>query len=169
MSNEKQLSLGILMYAQDNDEILPPVATPKNSMLWPDLVKPYVKNDRVRVCPSDSGDAVNSYGLNEVAFADLNDNPNAVPYSLAAFSTPAYTIMMGEVGTEDDLKTPRLNAYKLIEPSPVGIINDPGDARPAARHFDRCDLSFMDGHVKPLRLEQFYIGQTPLDKWFRPS
>ena len=43
------------------------------------------------------------------------------------------------------------------------------DARPAPRHFQRANLTLMDGHQKPFRLEQFYTNQTPLDKWFCPD
>jgi len=168
-SNEKQLSLGVLMYAQDNDETLPPVATPGNMMLWNDMINPYVKNTRVRVCPSDpAANAVNSYGLNELAFVDLDDNAAAAPVSLAIFTTPADTVMLGELGTANDFKTELDNAFKLVAPD--GLLNDaPDDARPSARHFNRANLAFMDGHVKAKRLEDFYTGQTPLDKWFCPN
>src|SRR3569833_2740261 len=99
-SNEKQLSLGVLMYTQDNDEFLPPIATPNNSELWPDLVKPYIKNDQVRVCPSDSGTSVmNSYGLNEMPFVDLNDTATLAPKPLGLLSTPSNTEMHEETGT----------------------------------------------------------------------
>ncbi|MBV9849314.1 MAG: hypothetical protein JO250_06475 [Armatimonadetes bacterium] len=47
-------------------------------------------------------------------------------------------------------------------------LNDQFDARPAVRHTQRANVGFMDGHVKALRLEQFYTGQTPPDKWFTP-
>ena len=163
-SNEKQLGLGILMYTQDSDETLPPTQA-AGGTLWPDLLAPYVRSAGVRVCPDDTG-AANSYGLNELAFVDLTDEDHAPPQILAAFSAPAGTIMLGEVGTEDDLATPRENAFKLTAPD--GDINDPADARPAARHTQRANVAWMDGHVKALRLEQFYTGQTPLDKFFLP-
>ena len=45
-------------------------------------------------------------------------------------------------------------------------MNDRYDAQPAARHNGLVSVAFMDGHQKALRIEQFYIGQTPPDKWF---
>jgi len=165
-SNEKQLSLGVLMYAQDNDEVLPPTQDHFGN-LWPALVNPYVKNDKIRVCPSDQGGATNSYALDEMTFIDLTDfAPGDTPSmtTLSAFQVPADTVMLGETGAGDDFKTPRLNAFKLTVPT--GDLNDEADARPAPRHFDRTNLAFMDGHVKSLRLDQFYLGQTPADKWF---
>ncbi len=164
-SNEKQLALGVLMYLQDSDETLPPTQAADNT-LWPALVNLYVRNDRVRVCPDDIGAASNSYGLNELNFVDLTNVPTPPPVSLAAFGATSDTVMLGEVGTEDDFQTPRLNAFKLTAPD--GSLNDPADARPSPRHSGRTDLAFMDGHVKALRLDQFYTGQTPADKWFLP-
>ena len=168
-SNEKQLGLAVLMYAQDNDELLPPTQS-ADGTLWPVLLNPYVKSDRLRVCPDD-GAATNSYGLNELNFVDLTDDSHPPIQLLAAFQTPADTVMLGEVGTGApgnfaDVQTPRLNAFKLTAPDVD--LNDDADARPSARHTARANVGFMDGHVKALRLEQFYVGQTPPDKWFTP-
>jgi hypothetical protein len=74
--------------------------------------------------------------------------------------------MLGDTGTEDDLITPRADTYKL--PAPSALLNDEEDGRPAARHFQQVNLGLMDGHEKPFRLEQFYLHQTPVDKWFTP-
>jgi prepilin-type processing-associated H-X9-DG protein len=133
-------------------------------------VNPYVKNNKVRVCPSDQSGVTNSYALDEMTFVDMTDFLPSLPPSmpaLAVFQTPSDTIMLGETGTGDDFKTPRLNAFKLTVPD--NDLNDEADARPAARHFQRANLAFMDGHIKSLRLEQFYTGQTPPDKWFCPD
>ena len=71
---------------------------------------------------------------------------------------------VGVIGNLGDVTTQRIGAYKLTAPDVD--LNDQFDARPAARHFSRANLAFMDGHVKAMRLEQFYVGQTPPDKWF---
>ena len=80
-------------------------------------------------------------------------------------TTPAEIILLGETGTEDDFTTPRPDAHKFVAPSDP--LNDPVDARPAPRHANRVNLGFMDGHQKSYRLEQFYTGQTPPDKFFQ--
>ncbi len=171
-SNTKQLSLGVLMYAQDYDEILPPTAIPSeesDGTLWPMLVQPYIKNDQVRRCPSDSKGQFNSYGLNEIIFSDLTD-PVSIRrpiQSLAAIQTPTETVMMAELGTEDDLVTPRGDAFKSTAPSYP--LNDEEDGRPAARHSGRANLGLMDGHQKAFRMDQFYLNQTPPDKWYLPE
>lgn len=166
LSNTKQLSLGVLMYAEDSDEVLPPTQN-GDFVLWPDLVSSYVRNDNVRICLSDLSGATNSYGLNELIFVDCTDFLPSPPPQLPTetqLQTPSDTIMMGELGTLDDLVTPKENAYKLTVPD--DDLNDQYDARPAARHFNRANLVFFDGHSKALRLAQFYTGQNPADTWF---
>ncbi|MCS6775497.1 MAG: type II secretion system protein [Chloroherpetonaceae bacterium] len=173
-NNTRQLATGLLLYVQDYDETLPPVAYEidvngeEEEVLWSDLAAPYLKNEPVRRCPDDALARGNSYGLNELAFADLADEEGerAPIRILAAFRTPAETVMLGDIGTEDDLRTPRPDAYKMVAPS--FPLNDDEDARPSARHFLRVNLAFMDGHQKPCRLEQFYLGQQPPDRWFEP-
>lgn len=46
LSSLKQLMLGMLMYAQDHDNVLPDAAT------WMDELMPYLKNDQLFYCPS---------------------------------------------------------------------------------------------------------------------
>jgi prepilin-type N-terminal cleavage/methylation domain-containing protein len=171
-SNTRQLAYAVLLYVQDYDEALPPTALGQDdatTRLWPDLVAPYVLNDQVRRCPDDTRSRTNSYGLNERIFADLTDPAGlAQPVrTLASIQTPAATVMLGDLGKEDDFTTDRPDAYKMTAPGTP--LNDPADARPAPRHFQRVNISWMDGHQKPLRLEQFYVGQKPPNRLFDAS
>jgi prepilin-type N-terminal cleavage/methylation domain-containing protein/prepilin-type processing-associated H-X9-DG protein len=52
LSNHKQLALAHLMYAQDYDELLAPVALTNAGPYWELLVKAYIKNTGVYTCPS---------------------------------------------------------------------------------------------------------------------
>lgn len=168
-NNVKQIGLAILQYAQDNDEILPPVAYEDDAgddYQWPQLIAPYLKSAQVLRCPSDSRSKIISYGLNEAAFVDWEDDPADPPLSLAAFRRPAQTVMAGDVGTQDDFTTPIPDSLKMVEPD--DDLDDDVDGRPAARHLEFVNLTFMDGHAKAMKLEQFYIGQTPDDLWFEP-
>ena len=55
LSNEKQLGLAILQYAQDYDETFPTgVQNSWYAVTWPLIVQPYVKTLDVFRCPSDS-------------------------------------------------------------------------------------------------------------------
>ena len=172
LSNEKQLALGITLYTQNFDKFIPPTAAHAPNgvtvVFWPDRINSYVSNTQLRLCPSDSTDKRNSYGLNELNFVDETDVA-VLSLSLAAFQTPASTVMLGELGAGkvDDLTdiiTPTLDAYKLTVPNTD--MNDQYDAHPSTRHTSRANLAFMDGHIKSLRLEQFYVDQAPPDKWF---
>src|SRR5690349_21637997 len=62
LSNMKQIGTGLMMYAQDYDEILPgskvyanpghPLFKTYDWALWVPILDPYVKNKRVYACPS---------------------------------------------------------------------------------------------------------------------
>ena len=166
LSNTNQLSLGILLYSNDYDDELMPVADPTNTILWFDLEEPYIKNAQVRVCPDDSQDK-SSYGLNSLVFVDLYGlPPGPLPplYNFSQFMFPSETIMETELGTQDDLLTPIPNTIKVVVPD--DDINDIYDGRPIFRHFAQCNLGFFDGHSKSMRKEQFYVGWNPPDYWF---
>ncbi len=58
-SNLKQIGVGIMQYAQDYDEMLPPnynYCPPgsTNLLWWEDLIQPYTKNYQLVICPSNS-------------------------------------------------------------------------------------------------------------------
>jgi len=168
VNNLRQQTLAVFMYADDNGDILPPVEyeAPTNNVEWPSLLEPYLKNSRIHFCPSDLLSKQCSYGLNELAFVDLIDEGVTTPKRMAAFHTPTLTVMLGDLGTEDDLTTVRPDTLKMIAPG--SDIDDDADARPVMRHSQRCDLGFMDGHAEPMRLNQFYTEQNPTNKWFAP-
>jgi prepilin-type N-terminal cleavage/methylation domain-containing protein/prepilin-type processing-associated H-X9-DG protein len=56
LSNIKQMSLGMLMYVQDYDEMFPDEAWGSSSVdpwiFWPHQIQPYVKNWQMFGCPS---------------------------------------------------------------------------------------------------------------------
>ena len=170
ISNVRQLGFAVIMYADDHEGILPPVAFEDASgqeIYWPKMLDPYLNYvAKIHLCPTDRKSQVNSFGLNELAFVDLTDDDAPPPRRLAAVRSPVSCIMQGDVGTEDDLETPRPDTLKLVAPG--SDLNDDKDARPASRHSGRCDLSFMDGHGEHLRLPDFYTGQSPTNRWFEP-
>ena len=173
INNVRQQTLAVFMYADDQNGVLPPTAYVGSggaTITWPTLLNPYLNRDtnnsRVHLCPTDLYSRSISYGLNELAFADLTDPGVTTPTRLLALRTASMTIMLGDLGTENDLKTPRPDALKMV--APESDLNDENDARPALRHSRRCDLGLMDGHMEKLLLEQFYTNQLPANKWFTP-
>jgi prepilin-type N-terminal cleavage/methylation domain-containing protein/prepilin-type processing-associated H-X9-DG protein len=169
INNSRQQALAVFMYADDHGDVLPPTAyndANGDEVDWPALLDSYLKNPKIHLCPRDLVATNNSYGLNELAFVDLTDPGVTTPNHMAGFHTPTVTVMLGDVGTEDDFTTLRPDTLKMIATG--SVINDDKDARPVARHNQRCDLGFMDGHAGPMRLNQFYFNQNPANKWFTP-
>jgi|GEM_PF-6542089 len=58
LSNIKQINLGMLMFASDNDERLP------SADRWVDEIMPYVKSPEIFKCPGDKSGAKSSYAMN---------------------------------------------------------------------------------------------------------
>ncbi|HVV72068.1 MAG TPA: prepilin-type N-terminal cleavage/methylation domain-containing protein [Verrucomicrobiae bacterium] len=169
INSEHQQALAVFMYADDHDQVLPPVAyadSNGNITNWPFLLDPYLRSIRLHVCPTDLLGKTNSYGLNELAFVDLTDDGSPPPNKLSWFKTPSETLMMGDLGTGDDFVTPRPDTLKMV--APASDLNDDKDGRPFARHSQRCDLGYMDGHAGSKPLGQFYTNQTPANRWFTP-
>ena len=175
LSNVKQLGLGIMSYAQDYDEKLPPryyrldpaVAGGPN---WCDhLVQPYIKNTQVIMCPSTSA---RSYGYNQQYI-------NMV--SMGSIVAPAETVMLAEVKKSNDISGGLNWDLSVFPPSTFGNppavpANDEDDKpvagdgvyNPRARgvHNGGGNVGFCDGHAKWMTTSQFYYGQVPTDKWF---
>lgn len=164
LSNVRQLTMGVVLYSGDFDDVLPPLANETNAVLWTDITKPYVRAETVNLCPSDSAARV-SYGLNQLVFVDLYGlTEKPVFNSIDSVRTPSETVMMSDLGTEDDLKTPRKGGLKLVVPD--DDIDDEFDARPSFRHSGRATVGFFDGHAAARLKEQFYVGWTPANAWF---
>src|SRR5215831_13743682 len=110
VNSVRQQALAAFMYADDFQERLPPVACTNaagEEVDWPQLLDPYLKLNRVHLCPSDREARTNSYGLNELAFVDLTDPGSPPPTPVGAFRAPVETLMMGDLGTGNDLRTLR--------------------------------------------------------------
>jgi prepilin-type N-terminal cleavage/methylation domain-containing protein len=169
LSSTHQQALAVHMYASDNNDFLPPVAMLDgngNETNWPGLLNPYLQSVKIHLCPSDEKAKTNSYGMSEAVFVDLTDDDPPPLRRLNSIRRPTDTVMMGDVGTEDDFQTARPDTIKMVAPD--GDINDAKDARPSTRHSSRCDLGFMEGHSNGMRLGEFYTNQTPEGLWFDP-
>ena len=119
-SNEKQLSLGILQYTQDNDETYP--LHDNKFTGWAGLILTYVKSTGVFKCPDDptAVDTTDRPGttLYPISYC-INKNVTSASYNftsstasanaatLSQFNAPASTVMFVEVqGNVADLNNP---------------------------------------------------------------
>jgi len=68
--NLRQLQLSLQMYADDNQDLIPPRGTPGaeayggNAVVWSEALKPYYTDPALLQCPTDVGKADRSYLLN---------------------------------------------------------------------------------------------------------
>ena len=89
-SNEKQLSLGLLQYVQDNDEKYP-TGRGRTGVGWAGPIYPYVKSTNIFHCPLDEtqgAGVAESYGYNRNLGHDR---------SLAELNSPADTVTLFEI------------------------------------------------------------------------
>lgn len=101
-SNEKQLSLAFMQYAQDNDETLPPQHF-NGPYGWAGEIYPYVKSAGVYKCPDDPTQGVSASGATAVPvsysinFALQKAGPAGnVSLTLSEFNAPASTDLLVE-------------------------------------------------------------------------
>lgn len=168
LSNQRQLGMAFLAYAQDNDERLPgatdgtagegkpggwifykvfgtPAAAPVFDIARGDLF-PYVKNKAVYTCPSDGPGqtAGDSYSLNSclVAYAAPGVNPGK---PLSAFSAPSVTMLLGEEAMTDR-DPPYFSTDDGFQNLRSNVFS--------TRHFGGIDIVFLDGHAKFYKTER---------------
>jgi len=148
LSNMRQVALGVYLYAQDYDETLPTTGD-DDRLSWIDQIVPYVRNDQIRRCPSDSGFGASSahrtsYGVNNYFGHGM---------SLAAIPSPASVIYAAEI-----VDTEEGDHY---HPMFWGDVPDNDwawhDGKPTevayARHNGGANYAFLDSHARWHRFE----------------
>ena len=166
LSNVKQLSLAVLMYVQDYDEMFSVVRSIHSyyARPWYEAIAPYVKNSQVFVCPSQTefrsawgGYGYNGYGSNRsngLGYRHQSDDPPSpqplqAPPVLAVIEQPASMFMVGEPMTNTCI----LGAY--------------GSYLPSARHNGGSNIGHVDGHVKWYNAQA--ISTTRTGDWTDPT
>ncbi len=163
MSNLKQMGLGAMMYAQDNDETLPPLAWSAGSYLWPNgstnprntwflRIYPYVKSTQLFNCPSSDikwqgeSTAQISYAMNANLFPTEKNLAYGLP--LAALVKASETLMMA------DAQGPASYTFFSAYYQP-GTANERGMSD---RHMNGGVLNYTDGHAKWISIAKDSAG-----------
>jgi len=154
LSNAKQINLGILMYAQDYDEILPVASHWPDGQggytYWNQSLEPYVKNDQIFRCPSNANRPL-GYGWNYQNFGyyssggSFSGGPST---PLAQVQQPAETILIGD--NPDDGYWGAGWQY-IYGPTQVVNATDPeqdGVGNVSRRHNGGGNYAYCDGHAK---------------------
>lgn len=167
-SNLKQITLGMIQYAQDNDERYANGISwtgPYSYYFgWEPCLYPYIKSDQVFVCPSRNTQAsyapgsrwlyippatscgtgctqlTGSYGINMNLFYAKGTLTNTLHAS--DLDIPAETVVFGDS-----------QAYIGLG-LPGGSIYQPTYGQTEDRHLDTVNVSFVDGHVKAMKKSQ---------------
>ena len=197
-SNEKQIGLAMLQYAQDYDEVLTRSfygsATADSDMTanykWMDAVYPYVKNQQVFTCPSDTsslpyifrtGENYGSYGLNG-AYGNAGDSQTpprssaAYNITLSMLAVPATTVWVTD---NNNAPTP-MNAggsqgffWACWQANPpvcatgnppiVSTVTPRQLSNISERHTGHVNVLYCDGHVKAMTLDALAQTKTLVD------
>jgi prepilin-type N-terminal cleavage/methylation domain-containing protein/prepilin-type processing-associated H-X9-DG protein len=174
-SNLKQVSTAMMMYVQDYDETMINGPTSGEGGLcgtggihgvqlgtwsggipmygfWNARALPYIKNEQVFRCPSESNphrwSPCNNGPIANGAYywGDYGLNQYAYDQSLAVFASPATTAMVVEARAQ-------YNRQNCNQPTGhcCGGETYQGMQVPRVRHSETHNVAFMDGHVKALK------------------
>jgi prepilin-type N-terminal cleavage/methylation domain-containing protein/prepilin-type processing-associated H-X9-DG protein len=187
-SNEKQLGIAFLQYAQDSDEAYPSGIWDASNTAgrgWGGQLYPYVKSAAAFTCPDDipaNGNPSISYCYNTALVTRITTTQVAtVPYQ-STLTSPAHTILLFETrGGTWIPATDAPGAGGTYSPSGEGL-NGPNNGlvydtgyffgqtgnlnqsyAPTGRHTDMSEYLFCDGHVKAINGRDVSAG------WAAPS
>ncbi len=182
LSNMKQIGTGLMMYAQDYDEVLPgntdhragfnlpdgfrtpyDGGNPLTWRVWARDIQPYIKNFEVYVCPGSTpngGTLLFSAHPRKDYNTSYHLNGIAATKSMAAVPAPADTIYLQEASFYTRTAQERPN----VEGTPPMGTRFNHDSY-NIHHNEGGNLLFCDGHAKwhkktRIRYEQFGVSGT---------
>ena len=191
LSNMHQLAVSYIMYADDETgecvALYSLAPAPPGAFFdpggeytwWPDLLRPYLKETNIFICPTVMGDVVRTPSDNYGGFGIALAHPELSAYpdmgwtpKLITLKNPVNKIPFADAGlianpTESNadlwVEVPKEQALYWRAPSNTGWYDDDPE-RPVGRHNDRCEAGFADGHASGLKVSQiglqFYPGLT---------
>ena len=145
LSNLKELGLGMLMYTQDYDQIIPAwyrYSPPgvSNYICWTAVIYPYVKNKQIFCCPSD----------------DAGQGPKFDPE--APMNGQSWMNSWSSYGINDYCQGMQIS--EIVSPAQMPMIGENYSAygissswKPTITHLGGSNVVFVDGHAKWYRHE----------------
>jgi len=191
-SNLKQIGLAMMQYSQDYDEKMlataleyyhiRPDGVASTTVLWPDLVQPYIKSMQVFNCPSSKraytggGGGNLPYGYNYSTPSTCTSNCGVAlggaiftsGASLAAIEDPSETIAI----VDADYYVVKLDHNNFTHEQAVSASECKYSGSPynyagcvQARHLDTINSLFVDGHVKAMQWSTILNGPNAVHYW----
>jgi len=166
LSNMKQLGVGLQMYVQDYDETVffrstanvdstrIHAATSGNPLKWWNMMMPYVKNNQVFKCPSDSPKLVADSSGNLTIPRSFAASASAEALSLAQIDKPSEIVLLTEAWSTDGAGA-SINTETWLEAFDGDMAPDPlrhgSMLKYANRHAGGMNCTFFDGHARWLK------------------
>ncbi len=156
LSNVKQITLGLIMYASDNDQRFPiQYGSYGQSPSWAEAVHPYIKNYQLWFCPDEKSPMYMANGFPRPSYS-LSGNVSCgwycAPVAQTLIPSPAAIVALASMQSTYD--SPRLMSggdWNYAYPrSQYG--------RCWERHNGGENYGFCDGHAKWMKLETIYLG-----------
>lgn len=161
LSNLKQICLGVRIYSDDNDEMMPWVQQyviwgqvgTLGMYPWLQVIHPYIRNTQIYLCPSADRSAITHYSFNACAMSMSGTLVTGVSgtYTLDGPPTPAEAIMIFDAGTTST----SWYAASAGDADPTNenqIAGSDSDTTTSfilpGRHNGGNNVAFMDGHTK---------------------
>jgi prepilin-type processing-associated H-X9-DG protein/prepilin-type N-terminal cleavage/methylation domain-containing protein len=176
-SNLKQIGLGLMQYVQDYNNAMPDAEDGDDATAleatWMDKVQPYVKNEQIFTCPTDSDleykqstpGMYGGYGINQAYYASDDYEKRSptsefsteisVPRSIKMQSIrmPSTTVWVGD-STDYVIGWPDTTPAITTGSRAYRTLGDPDqDYMAAERHARRVNILWCDGHVKAVSLD----------------
>jgi prepilin-type N-terminal cleavage/methylation domain-containing protein/prepilin-type processing-associated H-X9-DG protein len=167
-SNLKQLGSALAMYNQDYDELVVQsfqyYSNAADLVWWPDLIRPYAKNEQIALCPSVPSTRLAAHNCTnwrrpagmlpatvcaDYTIPDWLSRPAGLPLSLAAIQEPA-----GTVHAVDSMSIEYWDAVLHTDQPPIAA----GQHWTDERHSEKKNVLYYDGHVKTM-------GKLPPGQW----
>ncbi|NOY80696.1 MAG: type II secretion system protein [Kiritimatiellaeota bacterium] len=153
LSNEKQIGLAFLMYAQDFDGQIPMYVDATydfTNTFWGVVALPYVGDSKLAFCPSRRGTGWTDYG---VIYPHVS--PVGSCKTLTDITTPSETAMLTETARQTTVAGDDGNLYLAYCPynyaqGSIGWAYYRGLCYPG-RHNGGNNSTFVDGHAKWLK------------------
>lgn len=165
LSNEKQLALAFLQYAQDYDETLPlnPGGTENASAqtdpcCWFRVVDPYLKNTQILLCPSVGGGTPYTTPATDYNTNDFGMVPGGP--RLGQIAAPAQTLLFNERARNYN------NFSEHYSDLQWRITNELSTTQ---RHNEGFNIALCDGHCKWTRCDAIGLdANSGKGIWFLP-
>lgn len=177
LSNVNQMGKAVTLYQTDYDDrfMLTAYATADGStVLWHDILDPYLKNKEVWYCPGStvkrtdaSGAQTSHWGYNFQYLTDFQmDFSNADGHSAisaTALNDPAGMVVLASARSSVADSWCGDDGKLLLPPS-----SPDADCygRPDPAVLSTAPVSWADTHAKRLQLGRFYWSQNPIDRTF---